>query len=518
MELREWLIILGLALVTLIVIDGVRRLQRQRRVPRLDQVSDRDERVPTGSDEDPEAAAREAEINWELPNGGARVVRPADDRGVQPKPKLQRQEHPGPSRVLAEFRRHADGPEASGPRPVGDREPSVARPAAESRETVRPLSREPEPGARREPAAERSAEASNSRGPVTEPTGLYSEVGERREPGLSSLDGLDEASGESATPRDPQPLAADPEDHDTYVDEEHYRLVDLEGMGDSLKSSSKRVGSSMQRFGASLQKSLAERREHKRSEKVLREQERAEKAAREAARRQRAEDEKAVREAERRRLEAEAVASADDDDPLFTPSRQQQAQDEEVSVEATRDDMAPRDDVVRTHPVLERALRHDVNAEHARATLSQADEIIVISVMARDEEGFSGTALLDLMLACGLRYGRDMGIFHRFETEDPESRLQFSMVNVVKPGTFPIEAMDDFRTQGITLLMPLPGASDTAAAFEAMVETAMVIVRHLGGELKDENQSVMTAQTVEFARQRVQEFERRNRLNRYQVN
>ncbi|WFM70784.1 cell division protein ZipA [Halomonas sp. CKK8] len=517
MELREWLIILGLALVTLIVIDGVRRLQRQRRVPRLDQVSDRDERGPTGSDEDPEAAARAAEINWELPNGGARVVRPADDRGVQPKPKLQRQEHPGPSRVLAEFRRHADGPEASGPRPAGEREPSVARPAAESRETVRPLSREPEPRAQRDSAPERSAQAPASRGPVPEPAdqeaaSLYPEADERREPGLSSLDGLDETAMESAASRDTQPLAADPEDHDTYADEEHYRLVDLEGMGDSLKSGSKRVGSSMQRFGASLQKSLAERREHKRSEKVRREQERAEKAAGEAARRQRAEDEKAVQEAERRRLEAEAVASADDDDPLFTPSRQQQAHDEEVPVEAARDD------VVRTHPVLERALRHDVNAEHARETLSQSDEIIVISVMARDEEGFSGTALLDLMLACGLRYGRDMGIFHRFETEDPESRLQFSMVNVVKPGTFPIEAMDDFRTQGITLLMPLPGASDTAAAFEAMVETAMVIVRHLGGELKDENQSVMTAQTVEFARQRVQEFERRNRLNRYQVN
>lgn len=523
MELREWLIILGLALVTLIVIDGVRRLQRQRRVPRLDQVSDRDERGPTGSDEDPEAAAREAEINWELPNGGARVVRPAEDRGVQPKPKLQRQEHPGPSRVLAEFRRHADGPEASGTRPAGEREPSAGRPAAESRETVRPLSREPEPRAQHDPAAERSAQAPASRGPLTEPADQEAasrnpEADERREPGLSSLDGLDETAMESATSRDPQPLAADPEDHDAYADEEHYRLVDLEGMGDSLKSGSKRVGSSMQRFGASLQKSLAERREHKRSEKVRREQERAEKAAREAARRQRAEDEKAVREAERRRLEAEAVASADDDDPLFTPARQQQQAHEEAPVEAARDHVAPRDDVVRTHPVLERALRHDVNAEHARETLSQSDEIIVISVMARDEEGFSGTALLDLMLACGLRYGRDMGIFHRFETEDPESRLQFSMVNVVKPGTFPIEAMDDFRTQGITLLMPLPGASDTAAAFEAMVETAMVIVRHLGGELKDENQSVMTAQTVEFARQRVQEFERRNRLNRYQVN
>lgn len=496
MELREWLIILGLALVTLIVIDGVRRLQRQRRVPRLDQVSDQDERSATGSDEDPEAAARAAEINWELPNGGARVVRPAEERGGHPKPKLQRQEHPGPSRVLSEFRRHADGPEPAGSRPSGghgEREPSVARPAAEARETVRPVSRDPEVRAHVDPD-------------------------ERREPGLSSLEGLDDKATESAAPQDTQPLAADPEDHDTYADEERYRLVDLEGMGDSLKSGSRRVGSSMQRFGASLQKTLVERREHKRGEKVRREQERAEKAAREAARRQQAEDEKAVREAERRRREAEAVAAADDDDPLFTPSRHQRQASEEAPVEAAMGDTAPRDDVVRTHPVLERALRHDVNAEHARETLSQADEVIVISVMARDAEGFSGTALLDLMLACGLRYGRDMGIFHRFETEDPESRLQFSMVNVVKPGTFPIEAMDDFRTQGITLLMPLPGASDTAAAFEAMVETAMVIVRHLGGELKDENLSVMTAQTVEFARQRVQEFERRNRLNRYQVN
>ncbi|MDR9439669.1 MAG: cell division protein ZipA [Halomonas sp.] len=520
MELREWLIILGLALVTLIVIDGVRRLQRQRRVPRLDEVSsDPDERGPAGNDEDPEAAARAAEINWELPNGGARVVRPAEDRGVQPKPKLQRQEHPGPSRVLSEFRRHA---QANGAEPAVDRqpaesderEPGINRPAA-----IRPVSRGPEGGGHRDTASERPGHAPGLRDSAVEPglNNTHTETDERREPGLASLE--DERSTDTAAASQGTPvLAADPEDHDAYPDEEHYRLVDLEGMGDSLKSGSKRVGSSMQRFGASLQKSLAERRDHKRSEKVRREQDRAEKAAREAARRQQAEDEKAVREAERRRLEAEAVASADDDDPLFTPSRHSQQAPEESPVEAAMDDMAPRDDVVRTHPVLERALRHDVNAEHARETLSQADEIIVISVMSRDEEGFSGTALLDLMLACGLRYGRDMGIFHRFETEDPESRLQFSMVNVVKPGTFPIEAMDDFRTQGITLLMPLPGASDTAAAFEAMVETAMVIVRHLGGELKDENHSVMTAQTVEFARQRVQEFERRNRLNRYQVN
>ena len=105
MELREWLIILGLALVSLIVIDGVRRLQRQRRVPRLDQAEK--DLSASQLEDDPDEAAKAAEINWELPNGGARVVKPADYSGLGNKPKLERQEHPGPSRVLSEFRRSA---------------------------------------------------------------------------------------------------------------------------------------------------------------------------------------------------------------------------------------------------------------------------------------------------------------------------------------------------------------------------------------------------------------------------
>ncbi|MFW3614706.1 cell division protein ZipA [Billgrantia antri] len=538
MELREWLIILGLALVTLIVIDGVRRLKRQRRVPRLDQVGD------NNNPGNGEAAADDD--NPELPNGGARVVRPARYTQVPAKPKLERQEHPGPSRVLAGLKSagidtrpmpSSDSDAAAATRPVASAMPETSpsdkpakaeaherkdrldkveieeeqakapverasQPAEETpSEPPRPV--EPEHAARVEPEA------------VAEPPERDERKG-RHEPTLSALE--DETPNTAAS----EPLAADPADHDPHHDEdERYRLVDLEGMGDSFMSGSRRMGESVQRFGLSIQQRMAKRREQKREDKVRREQARAEKAAREAQQRREAAEAQAARDAERRRLEAETIELADDDDPLFAPPRSRAAEAERTGyAEPVGAEAEPvnDDDVVRAHPTLARALRHNVNAERARDTLSQADEIIVISVLSRDEEGFSGEALLNLMLACGLRYSSDMGIFHRFETEDPDSELQFSMVNVLKPGTFPIEAMDEFRTPGITLLMPLPGALDTAAAFEAMVETAMVIVRNLGGELKDENRSVMTAQTVEFARQRVQEFERRNRLNRYQVN
>lgn len=531
MELREWLIILGLALVTIIVIDGVRRLQRQRRVPRLDQVDSATPDPDKGKAVDPEQEAREAEMNWELPNGGARVVKPAEhsktEAKLKPKPKLKRQEHPGPSRVLSEWRSQQAGEQS--PRqerpataPVS---PSSTVESAMSDSATSPMvddSIADTPRVDREPAETARADA--------EPTE------ERHEPTFSAL--ADEPKTERReTQAELSGLAAEPEDHEDY-DAERYRLVDLDGMSDSLKSGSARMGASMQRFGASLSKNLAERKEQRKKDKLKREQEKAERKAREASRRQQEKAEREAREAERLQREKERSLIEDDyDDPLFAPPRQAASQPryDEMTFDSADDPLrydtaeaygtleaanrAPeQNSVVTPHPVVEKALRHDVNAEHARDTLSHAEEVIVISVMSRDEAGFSGTALLDLMLACGLRYSSEMGVFHRFETEDPLSELQFSMVNVVKPGTFPLESMDEFATPGVTLLMPLPGAHDTAAAFEAMVETAMVVVRHLGGELKDENHSVMTAQTVGFARQRVQEFERRHRLHRYQAN
>ncbi|WP_431024388.1 cell division protein ZipA [Halomonas sp. H5] len=560
MELREWLIILGLALVTLIVIDGVRRLQRQRRVPRLDRVDGSAVDDARGQEEDPEAAAREAELNWELPNGGARVVRPASYESEPPrpaaKPKLTRQEHPGPSRVLAEWqaKRPAASAEAaarpsSGEAPDTERESTVGdapEPVA-SPEAARTASPEAASGLEQaEPARSSDAEAME---PPSEPRPaepkreardeLKQAEPRQAEPSLSLPDAGDTppaepAVGEGATSESGEAKAApalvtDPADHDFHGDDERYRLVDFDGMADSFKSGSVKMGHSMQRFGAGIKKGLSERREQNRKRKQERERLKAEQAAAEAARRQQQEVERQrlaaeQQAAEQQRLEAEKQAAPsreiEQEDPLFTfagPSHRDSRYSDEV-VESNNVPEAYHDEVAAPHPVVEKALRNDVEAPQAREALSHAEEIIVISVMCREEQGFSGTALLKLMLACGLRYSREMGIFHRFETEAEDSPLQFSMVNVVKPGTFPLDAMDEFTTPGITFLMPLPAAEDTSAAFEAMVECAMVVVRHLGGELKDENHSVMTAQTVEFARQRVHEFERRHRLQRYQVN
>lgn len=139
------------------------------------------------------------------------------------------------------------------------------------------------------------------------------------------------------------------------------------------------------------------------------------------------------------------------------------------------------------------------------------DEVLVIHVMARRGEMFFGPDLLDAMLAQGLRFG-DMDIFHRYESSDGSGKILFSVANMVVPGTFAIEAMDEFESPGISMFLSLPIESDSLAAYNLMAESAQNIAQLLGGELKDENRSVMTRQTIEHGRQRVLEYERKRRL------
>src|SRR5690606_29706238 len=87
--------------------------------------------------------------------------------------------------------------------------------------------------------------------------------------------------------------------------------------------------------------------------------------------------------------------------------------------------------------------------------LKEPEEVLIINVMAMKGEMFKGTALLDIILKCGMRYG-DMNIFHRYSDNKGEGALLFSMANMVKPGTFDLDAMDTFETPGISLFMTLP--------------------------------------------------------------
>ncbi|WP_122460845.1 cell division protein ZipA [Pseudomonas viridiflava] len=140
--------------------------------------------------------------------------------------------------------------------------------------------------------------------------------------------------------------------------------------------------------------------------------------------------------------------------------------------------------------------------------LPPVEEVLVISVISRSESGFKGPALLQNILESGLRFG-EMDIFHRHESMAGNGEVLFSMANAVKPGVFDLDDIDHFSTRAVSFFLGLPGPRHPKQAFDVMVAAARKLAHELDGELKDDQRSVMTAQTIEHYRQRIVEFERR---------
>jgi len=134
-------------------------------------------------------------------------------------------------------------------------------------------------------------------------------------------------------------------------------------------------------------------------------------------------------------------------------------------------------------------------------------QILVMHAKSRSSSGFNGSDLLQILLACDLRYG-DRDILHRHERAGGEGQLQFSVANMVEPGVFNLEDIGSFRTPGVTFFMTLPGADELEEAFDCMLETANCLAKNLDADLLDETHNPLTPEKMESWRRLVRTFTR----------
>ena len=146
--------------------------------------------------------------------------------------------------------------------------------------------------------------------------------------------------------------------------------------------------------------------------------------------------------------------------------------------------------------------------EHGRLPRGADTHVFILYVVARTEEGFSGTDILETLLACDLRFG-DMDFFHRHERASGRGPIEFSVANMMKPGVFDIDNMEPLQTRGLMFFVTLPGPADMLKAFDYMYETVKVVAKQLSGDIQDETRSVVTRQSLEHMRQQIRELERR---------
>ena len=147
---------------------------------------------------------------------------------------------------------------------------------------------------------------------------------------------------------------------------------------------------------------------------------------------------------------------------------------------------------------------------------SPVEEVLIINVMAPEGDHFEGNDILRVMMAASMRFG-EMNIFHYHLGGSDDGPVVFSLANMVVPGVFDLAQMEEFVTPGLSLFLALPIEGEAIRAFEQLLATSRQIAELLGGELKDENRSVFTAQTAEHYRQRVMEYQRRKALARAQA-
>jgi len=198
-----------------------------------------------------------------------------------------------------------------------------------------------------------------------------------------------------------------------------------------------------------------------------------------------------------------------DDEPALTDIP-------EVESDAGRRVSNPKAERVR-QPSSRRASRVGAAAAPANqqpAEAKEADEqpqdVFVLNVVG-GEQPLQGASLLPVLLTLGFKFG-EMNIFHRHQDSAGNGKVLFSLANMVKPGVFDLDTMEQFETPGVSLFMTVPCAGDAMANFELMLQAAQKLADELDGQLLDGHRNPLTQQMVQHYAERIREFERKRLL------
>ncbi len=136
--------------------------------------------------------------------------------------------------------------------------------------------------------------------------------------------------------------------------------------------------------------------------------------------------------------------------------------------------------------------------------------VVQIGLKRRDDTPFIGPEVATALVAAGLQPGA-MKIYHRHDPRHPDQVL-FSVANMVEPGHFPLDDMEEFTTPGLLFFAQLPGVRDGLEIYSEMLFAANEVATLLDGVLLDENRAVLTKQSIQLTKDRIAEHRRQLRL------
>lgn len=191
---------------------------------------------------------------------------------------------------------------------------------------------------------------------------------------------------------------------------------------------------------------------------------------------------------EEQEIETKEDDKEEDDDDDLTLKEEEPTIEEEIKIE--------EDEPILNESVLDELA--DFNKEEIMP--EKNSDIISLYVTAPEEKTFGGYDLLQTILANDMQYG-DMQIFHRYADKNTKTKLLFSLVSANEPGDFNLQEIGAFSCKGLILFMNTSKLDRPLQAFNAMLKTATHLAEDLGGELKLNQNKILTEETIKEIRQ-----------------
>lgn len=211
------------------------------------------------------------------------------------------------------------------------------------------------------------------------------------------------------------------------------------------------------------------------------------------------------------RIEQMSMDLSSDDEPNETLPSMRVSNDETPAVEQTElkfDEQATEQPIKTPEqiPEQESEQEHEPDQETEDDFKAVPEEVVALHVKGPVQ----GAVLLQMMTELGCKFG-ELGIFHRYENTAGTGPMIFSVANMFNPGTFDLDNMENFETEGVAFFMALPMRFDGQQAFNMMLNAAKKLATEIPqGQVLDGQRQLLTRQSIHEARQRIREFERKH--------
>ena len=135
------------------------------------------------------------------------------------------------------------------------------------------------------------------------------------------------------------------------------------------------------------------------------------------------------------------------------------------------------------------------------------DDVISVYVLASDEEPvITGDKILSASYALNLEHG-EMNIFHR-HSEAPAHDILFSMANILNPGWFELDKINELETRGMSFFMQVNLVDHPARVLDDMLICAHQMSTMLGGVLCNAQRKPLDEAHTKTLREKVKHLEK----------